>query len=108
MLMFSLRKLMSASSYLGFRVAPMRANLVLLPGTSSTSLVSLDFVAAQVASLLGMIGGRDLLSIGDGLLHVDRELEGFSGCVTLLLAVISDENIAPEGQYAFLGWHLQD
>jgi hypothetical protein len=22
--------------------------------------------------------------------------------------VVSNENIAPEGQYAFLGWHLQD
>jgi hypothetical protein len=30
----------------------MRAVLVLSPGTSSTSLVSLDFAAAQVASLL--------------------------------------------------------
>jgi hypothetical protein len=32
----------------------MRAVLVLSPGTSSTSLVSLDFAAAQVASLLGI------------------------------------------------------
>jgi hypothetical protein len=54
MLTFSLRKLTSASSYLGSRAAPMRAVLVLSPGTSSTSLVSLDLAAAQEASLLGI------------------------------------------------------
>jgi hypothetical protein len=43
------------------------------------------------------ISGRDLLGIGDGLLHVDLELEGFSNCVTLLFVVVSDEHIAPEG-----------
>jgi hypothetical protein len=53
-LTFFLRKLTSASSYLGSRPAPMRAVLVLSPGTSSTSLVSLDFAAARVASLLGI------------------------------------------------------
>jgi hypothetical protein len=52
MLMFSLKKLTSASFYLGSRVAPMRAILVLSPRTSSTSFVSLDFAVAQVASLL--------------------------------------------------------
>jgi hypothetical protein len=41
------------------------------------------------------IGRKDLLGIGDGLLHADQELEGFSGCVTLLLLVVSDEHIAP-------------
>jgi hypothetical protein len=54
MLMFSLRKLTSASSYLGSKVAPMRAVLDLSPETNSTSLVSLDFIAARVASLLGI------------------------------------------------------
>jgi hypothetical protein len=53
-LMFSLRKLMSVSSHLGSRAAPMRVVLVLSPGTSSSSLVSLDFAAARVASLLGI------------------------------------------------------
>jgi hypothetical protein len=66
-LTFSLRKLMSASSYLGSRVAPMRAILDLSPGTSSTSLVSLDFTAARVASLPGIsrsAGGIFLASVG--------------------------------------------
>jgi hypothetical protein len=53
-LTFSLRKLMSASSYLGSRVTPMRAVLDLSPRTSSTYLVSLDFAATRVASLLGI------------------------------------------------------
>jgi hypothetical protein len=58
--MFSLRKLTSASSYLGSRAAPMQAVLFLLLRTSSASLVSLDFAAARVASLLGisrLVGG---------------------------------------------------
>jgi hypothetical protein len=44
---FSLRKLMSVYSYLWSTAAPMRAVLVMSPETSSTSLVSLDFAAAQ-------------------------------------------------------------
>jgi hypothetical protein len=40
------------------------------------------------------IDGRDLLGVGDGLLHADRELEGFSSCITLLLTAVSDEHIA--------------
>jgi hypothetical protein len=61
-LTFSLRKLTSASSYLGSRVAPMRAILDLSPGTSSTSLVSLNFTAAWVAYLPRIsrsVGGMD-------------------------------------------------
>jgi hypothetical protein len=53
-LTFSLKKLTSASSYLGSRATPMRAILVLSPRTSFTSLVSLDFAAARVAALLGI------------------------------------------------------
>jgi hypothetical protein len=54
------------------------------------------------------IGGRNLLGVGDGLLHADRELEGFSSCITLLLTVVGDENIALEREYALLGWDLQE
>jgi hypothetical protein len=54
MLTFFLRNLTSVSFYLGSRAAPMWAVLALSPRTSSTSLVSLDFTAARVASLLGI------------------------------------------------------
>jgi hypothetical protein len=40
------------------------------------------------------IGGRN------GLLHADRELEGFSSCIALLLAVVGDENVALEREHA--------
>jgi hypothetical protein len=73
-LMFSLRKLTSVSSYLGSRVAPMRAILDLSPGTSSISLVSLDFTAAQVASLPGFsrsTGGIFLASAMDYYMRIE-------------------------------------
>jgi hypothetical protein len=54
------------------------------------------------------IGGRNLLGVGDGLLQVDIELEGFSNYITLLLAVVGDENITPERENALLGWYLQE
>jgi hypothetical protein len=47
------------------------------------------------------IDERDLLGVGDGLLHADRELEGFSSCVTLLLIAVSDEHIAPRDSTPF-------
>jgi hypothetical protein len=73
-LTFSLRKLTCASSYLESRVAPMRAVLVLSPGSSSTSLVSLDFTAARVASLLGisrLAGGILLASMMDYCMRIE-------------------------------------
>jgi hypothetical protein len=73
-LTFSLRKLTSVSSYLGSRVAPMRAVLDLSPGTSSTSLVSLDFAAARVAYLLGIsrsAGGIFLASAMDYCMWIE-------------------------------------
>jgi hypothetical protein len=73
-LMFFLRKLTSVSSYLGFRVALMQAVLVLLPRTSSTSLVSLDFAAARVASLLEisrLAGGIFLASAMDYYMQIE-------------------------------------
>jgi hypothetical protein len=73
-LTFSLRTLTSASSYLESRVAPMRAILDLSPRTSSTSLVSLDFTAARVASLLGILrsaGGIFLASAMDYYMWIE-------------------------------------
>jgi hypothetical protein len=73
-LTFSLRKLMSVSSYLGSKATSMRAVLDLSPGTSSTSLVSLDFAAARVASLLGIsrsAGGIFLASAMDYCMQIE-------------------------------------
>jgi hypothetical protein len=73
-MMFSLRKLTSVSSYLGSRVALMRYILVLSPGTSSTSFVSLDFAVARVASLLKIsrsMGGIFLVSVMDCYIHIE-------------------------------------
>jgi hypothetical protein len=72
--MFFLRKLTSVSSYLGSRAAPMRAVLDLSLGTNSTSLVSLDFTAARVASLLGIsrsAGGIFLASAMDYCMQIE-------------------------------------
>jgi hypothetical protein len=72
--MFSLRKLTSAFSYLGPRAAPMRAVLDLSLETSSTSLVSLDFAATQVASFLGIsrsVGGIFLVLAMDYCMRIE-------------------------------------
>jgi hypothetical protein len=73
-LTFFLRKLTSAPSYLGSRAAPMRVVLVLSAGTSSTSLVSLDFAAVQLASLLRisrLAGGIFLASAMDYCMWIE-------------------------------------
>ena len=50
----SLRKLTSASSYLGLRLALIQVVLDWSPGTRATSLTSLDLVDARAASLVGI------------------------------------------------------
>ena len=50
----SLRKLTSASSYLGLRPAPIRAVLDWSPGMRATSFTSLDLVDARAASMVGI------------------------------------------------------
>ena len=52
--MCSLRKLTSASSYLGSRSALIRVVLDRSPGMRTTSFTSLDLVDAQAASIIGM------------------------------------------------------
>jgi hypothetical protein len=52
--MCSLRKLMSTSSYLGWRSASIRVVLHRLPGKRTTFFTSLDLVDAWVASMVGI------------------------------------------------------
>ena len=52
--MCCLRKLMSASSYLGLRSALIRAVLDWSPGSRTTSFMSLDLVEARAASMVGI------------------------------------------------------